>query len=416
MAVALTQAQGKRVGVGLAILIVGGVAGLVLYLQLRKPGGTDVIVINPEPAAPSLGSAVVPAAPAAVAPPVEATRADGGMVKLSDYHGKYLLLCFVTDYETKQQPDAAQLVRMAATLRDRAGGEDRLGALAIMLPQQGGKASYSPAQITGWTTATVQDWRQNLDPAYTNAPRAYLIDPEGKLLGHASPSGNSAYALLEKHLGRLRKHASGVKVTFEKLRGAAASPAFAFNSIPTISKDDAGQNATFSIVDGRKAGFGGGVRTLNDGLGPRFETDQGLMFTFEPEAVEGRLKADLGAPINISQINSYAWFKDSHRWAQVYRAYGSDGSATNFNPEPKIGTDPAACGWSFIAEVDTRDRPGGTDLKNDDRGQSGVSIHGDGGAIGKYRYLLFVTFATEMRDIWGQTFWSEIDIIEQHDK
>jgi hypothetical protein len=95
----------------------------------------------------------------------------------------------------------------------------------------------------------------------------------------------------------------------------------------------------------------------------------------------------------------------------VYKVYGSDGEGKSFNLEPKIGTDPASCGWSFIAAVDTRESPGGTELKDDIRGQSGVSIRNPAGAIGKYRYLLFVTFATETKNSYGQTFWTEIDVV-----
>jgi hypothetical protein len=135
------------------------------------------------------------------------------------------------------------------------------------------------------------------------------------------------------------------------------------------------------------------------------------MLTFNPGTLQGRIKSDLGKIVEIDQINTYAWYKDSHRWAQVYKVYGSDGEGKSFNPEPKIGTDPANCGWSFIAAVDTRQSPGGTELKDDIRGQSGVSIRNPAGAIGKYRHLLFVTFATETQNSYGQTFWTEIDVV-----
>ena len=346
-----------------------------------------------------------------LAPALEGTRADGNVVKLSDYRGKFVLLAFVFDYGLARQPDPQQLIRSAAPLQDRAGSQDRLAMLAVMLPQQPNTPQYSAPPIPGWTVVAVKDWRQRLDASYTNAPGTFLIDPNGKVLANVSAFGYGSYGFLDRTLELMNWHAPGVAVVMEKLPADRASPAFAFKTIPTISKDDAGQNAVFSIVDGRKADFGGEVRILNDGLGPRHDQDELLMCTFQPGSVEGRIKADLGKTIAVEQINSYAWFKDGQRWAQVYRVYGSDGSRPGFNPEPKIGTDPAACGWSLIAAVDTRETRGGTSLRDDDRGQSGVSIRSEAGPIGKYRYLLFVTFATETHNAWGQTFWSEIDVV-----
>jgi hypothetical protein len=347
----------------------------------------------------------------ALAPQFEAVKADKSTVKLSDYRGKYVLLSFAFDYQMTQQPDSGQLVRVSSALQDRFGSDDRLAMLAIVLPQREGAGEYSVPSIAGWTVATIQDWRKRLDSSYTSSPATYLIDPEGKVLAKISPSSNASYSLLERAMGPMRGQAAKVAVVVEKLTEASATAAFEFKTIPTLSKDDAGQNATFSLVDGRKADFGGSLRIFNDGLAPRHDHDEPLMLTFAPGTMEGRIKADLGKPVEIEQINTYSWFRDSNRWAQVYRVYASDGSAATFDAQPKNGTDPAACGWSLIASVDTRDGPDGTDLRDKIKGQSGVSIRGEAGSIGSYRYLLFVTFATETYNVWGQTFWSEIDVV-----
>lgn len=346
-----------------------------------------------------------------VAPPLEGPTADGGAFKLADLRGKFVLLAFVFDHGAFRQPNADQLARSVAGLLDRAGGSDRLGLVAVMLPQRTNSSQYVAPSIPGWTVLAVNDWQQRLDPSYTNTPATYLLDPQGKVLAKVAPFGTASYGILDRTLENLNWRAPGVAVVMEKLASENASPAFAFKTIPTIAKDDAGQNATFSIVDGPKANFGGDLRIFNDGLGPRHERDESLMCTFMPGTVQARIGADLGKTIAVEQINSYAWYKDSHRWAQVYRVYGSDGATPGFNPEPKIGTDPASCGWSLIASVDTRETRGGTLLRDDDRGQSGVSIRGEAGPLGQYRYLLFVTFATETHNAWGQTFWSEIDVI-----
>ena len=49
--------------------------------------------------------------------------------------------------------------------------------------------------------------------------------------------------------------------------------------------------------------------------------------------------------------------------------------------------------------------------QGDGGGQYGVSINGAGGSLGKYRYLLFDCFVTEVGDDWGNTFYSEIDVV-----
>ena len=74
------------------------------------------------------------------------------------------------------------------------------------------------------------------------------------------------------------------------------------------------------------------------------------------------------------------------------------------SPATKI--DPTTRGWKKIAFVDTRpDRNRG--------GQYGVSITDPTGSLGHYRYLLFDVFETESDDVYGNTFFSEIDVTER---
>jgi hypothetical protein len=113
---------------------------------------------------------------------------------------------------------------------------------------------------------------------------------------------------------------------------------------------------------------------------------------------------DLGSTMEISQVNSYSWHSDT-RAPQVYNLFVSDGSDPKFNPEPDAQTDPASCGWKLIATVDTRPSQG------DSSGQYGVSITDSSGNLGKFRYLLFDSIPSEDDDPWGNTFFSEIDVI-----
>jgi hypothetical protein len=46
-------------------------------------------------------------------------------------------------------------------------------------------------------------------------------------------------------------------------------------------------------------------------------------------------------------------------------------------------------------------------------GQYAVSVTSPSGSLGKYRHLMFDCFVTESADDWGNTFYSEIDVIEK---
>lgn len=74
---------------------------------------------------------------------------------------------------------------------------------------------------------------------------------------------------------------------------------------------------------------------------------------------------------------------------------------------PKIGTDPAACGWKQIASVDTRPQgpPSG--------GRYTVHITDLSGSLGNYRYLIFEPYVTETADLWGHTFYGEVEVIRR---
>jgi hypothetical protein len=144
-----------------------------------------------------------------------------------------------------------------------------------------------------------------------------------------------------------------------------------------------------------------------DGRGPA-NADDGNSFSLFHHWLYGRIKMDLGRVVDISQINTYSWHK-STRGPQVYRVFGSDGTAPGFNPSPGRGADPAGCGWSLIAFVDTRT----SQVPAEMGGQYAASIRSDTGSVGRYRYLLFMLFMTETEDWWGHTRYSEIDVVER---
>jgi hypothetical protein len=193
------------------------------------------------------------------------------------------------------------------------------------------------------------------------------------------------------------------QVTIDRNEGSSASSAFKFKAVPSPLKNDAGAKATFSIVDGQNDPNGGNIRRLNDGRLPEEDDAPTDSFFFAQGTQGGRLAADLGSAIEISQVNTYSWHADT-RAPQVYKLYTADGAAAGFNAAPKTGTDPATCGWKLIATVDTRPKTG------DMGGQYGVSIADAAGSLGTFRYVLFDISRTEETDPFGLTFFSEIDI------
>lgn len=200
-----------------------------------------------------------------------------------------------------------------------------------------------------------------------------------------------------------------VKVQVEHTPRGQVSADTPFIVVPPPSSDDAATNALFSIVDGMAARMPGTgtLDKLHDGKMPPTEDAPAQNLFFEFATIEGRVKIDLGTVIPVAQINTYSWHK-SDRAPQVYKVYGSDGSASNFNPEPKIGTNPAKCGWTKIAAVDTRPQHNGHF-----GGRDGVSVSDSSESLGNYRYLLFEMFITESKDTFGHTFYSEIDVVQK---
>jgi len=198
-----------------------------------------------------------------------------------------------------------------------------------------------------------------------------------------------------------------ISIVTERNQGDAATAAFNFKKVPAPTKNDAAAQAKFTLVDGTRDRNGGNVDRLHDGRVASSEDQPSACFFFAQGSDGGRFAVDLGSPIAIKQVNSYSWHAAT-RGPQVYRLFASDGSSAEFKPEPKRDTDPAKAGWTLVATVDTR--PKDAEMG----GQYGVSISDSSGAIGKYRYLLFDTMQTESNDPFGNTFYTEIDVIDQN--
>jgi hypothetical protein len=195
-----------------------------------------------------------------------------------------------------------------------------------------------------------------------------------------------------------------VKITIDHNSGTVATRDFKFKSAPSPVKDDAAATAKVTLVVGERDRNGAELGALTDGLLPADEDDPHSNFFFKAGSSGGRFRMDFGKIIDIAEVNSYSWHSDS-RAPQIYNLYGSDGAGPDFNPAPDAKTHPASCGWKLIATVDT------TAGWGDEGGQYGVSVADSSGSLGKYRYLLFDAIETETDDSFGNTFFSEVDVL-----
>ena len=189
-------------------------------------------------------------------------------------------------------------------------------------------------------------------------------------------------------------------VVFDHNPNSTANRDFKFKNIPSPSKDDAATHAKLTLIDGDLDGGSAELAALTDGRLPSDEDEPGSNVYFRAGSSGGRFRMDFGSVIKIAQVNSYSWHPNS-RGPQLYKLYAADGSDPKFNPDPKRGVDPASCGWKLIALVSTIS----------DRGEDGGQYAASVSDVGKYRYLLFDVYVTELYDNFGNTFYSEIDVI-----
>lgn len=194
--------------------------------------------------------------------------------------------------------------------------------------------------------------------------------------------------------------ALALKLVIDHNTGAAATPKFHFERVASPSKT----SAKVAVIAGTPDRGSADVSALVDGLTPTVEDEPGANLFFAANTWGGRFRFDLGAIEDVAEVRSYSWHPDS-RAPQVYYVYGSDGTSPTFDPAPGTKKDLAACGWTQIAFVDTRPKSG------DAGGQYAVSVTDTTGSLGRYRYLLFDVFETESDDVWGNTFYSEINVV-----
>lgn len=191
-----------------------------------------------------------------------------------------------------------------------------------------------------------------------------------------------------------------VTVTFDQNTNDTANRDFKFKHVASPVKDDAAANAKLTLIDGELDGGSAELAALTDGRLPRNEDEPAANVYFRAGSSGGRFRMDFGSAIEIMRVNTYSWHPSS-RGPQLYKLYGTDGADSKLNLDPKRGVDPATVGWKLIALVSTLS----------DRGEEGGQYAASVGNVGKYRYLLFDCYVTELHDNWGNTFYSEIDVV-----
>ena len=198
--------------------------------------------------------------------------------------------------------------------------------------------------------------------------------------------------------------AAGLRVAVERISNDAATPQFKFTEVPSPFKPNAATEGKFSLVTGQRDGNSGWLGKFQYGSLPDAPDAPDRNFFFSDGSIGGRILVDLGQPKDIQQINTYSWHV-SDRAPQRYNLYAYADTSEVSSPVSVGSDDPLKFGWLLLAKVDTRPKLGTPG------GQYGVSISSPTGVIGHYRYLLFDCRRTESTDRWGNTFYSEIDVI-----
>ena len=197
------------------------------------------------------------------------------------------------------------------------------------------------------------------------------------------------------------------RVAFERNATDVANREFKFKSIAAPVKDDAAATAKLTLIDGELDAGGADLSALTDGRLPADEDEPAANVYFRAGSSGGRFRMDFTTPIEIVRVNTYSWHPNT-RGPQLYKLYAADGSEPKFDANPKRGVDPASYGWKLIALVSTLPDQG------EEGGQYAASVSDASGSLGKYRHLLFDCYVTELHDNWGNTFYSEIDVIAKN--
>lgn len=196
-------------------------------------------------------------------------------------------------------------------------------------------------------------------------------------------------------------HSAAIDVVVERNHD---SDDFRFPTIPLPAVDDDGVKAKWAIARGLIDDNSPGLSVLYDGRIPPTNDSPDANFFFAGSASARSISVDLGESIDLDEVTTYSWHSGG-RAPQVYSLYG----AVELNDDQPCnrlddGTNPPEVGWIKIADVDTRESPSRG-------GQHASRIAQADVGIGTFRYLLFDIQTVDPKDPFGNTFFSEIDIV-----
>ncbi|MBK8267758.1 MAG: alpha-mannosidase [Planctomycetes bacterium] len=130
---------------------------------------------------------------------------------------------------------------------------------------------------------------------------------------------------------------------------------------------------------------------LNDGEAARKDDDTKRCVWYDGE---GRFYCDLGKPLAIDRVNTFSW----HRSNRALQNFSLWGSTSEKMPSAEI-THEKHDGWTLLGVVNSKELGEG--------GIHGSTVTGANGALGEYRWLLWVA-----QNMGEGTFFTEIDVIE----
>jgi hypothetical protein len=407
----MDSAKANRIAVSIVIgLIIAGTVIYLIYDQIRPQKETRVeVAVQNSPQqvpvnAPRSRNARTEH-PSEPLPQLNLLRLDGTPLNLSDYSGKIVLL----NIWSTADPVSLQELTTLKPIHDKFLLDPRVVMIGVCADGDAATINriVDGSQI-GWLAAMAAPNAPAATKEFLATPGLLILGKDGGIIEHPQDWWD-AFGLLSELLPRTRTpQPNGLVMDFEQIpnQPTDAPDSLPFKRIPPPSADDAATHAKITVVDGRLHGQSGGPQVLVDGNLPSTNDSPSQNFFFIAKSIEGRFMMDFERAINIKQINSYTWHAHE-RSPQVFRLYGADGLATNFNAAPKFGIDPAKVGWTLLADINTNPAPW-------PRGITGISLHQKDQAksIGTFRYLLFLAFPTETHDPQGHTFFTEIDVIE----
>jgi RNA polymerase sigma factor (sigma-70 family) len=328
----------------------------------------------------------------------------GETISSADYHGKILLVEIAGQVDSRSRGE----IEWQHTVHERFGRHPAFAMLTVAANQSVGPQATPAGAAAQWPIMRL-DAGQLPEELEAVNPGLFLVDENGKLAAK-NVTAAQVYAMLDRAL----EGKPDPRVKFDCVARGAARQNPPYENIPGPSADDAAAGARVRIIGGVPSWDTpkSDSNVLTDGRMPDNEDAPAEALFFQAGSLEGRFRLDLKEPTNVAEIRTYSWHKDT-RAAQVYRVYGSDGTDKNFDPAPALGVDPIKHGWTNIAFVDTRPEMKPVGVQYVAQGGRYVSSISDKekGTLGTYRHLLFQVFVTEADDVFGHTFYEEIDVI-----